>query len=540
MCSKYFNGRFFILHLTNLTLLPIVVDESIYLDWGWSHTHMPGTLYDAQLDAKQPLLIWIFGIFERFFSDPLFAGRLVSVIAGALTMLGIHTITRKLFNKHTAFIAALLYSIVPIFVFYNRQALMEASVACIGIWSFNALLNLIRSPSTRNSIILGIFLGIGFFIKSSSLLFILSFTMIILSYFFKHPRIELLKQYSISIGTFILVNLLVFINPVFWQTFSSNSRYSFTLSELTALPFSAWMSHLLGSFEIGVFFITPFIFVASSIGIIILWKNRMKNNQLFLVFFIVALILEISLTKFQHQRYLVAFLPFLIIPSSYVLGALWNGAFWKKSAVIISFLFPLAFTILIIFAPAQYILTLSKHSSYADTGYIYGPTSGYAITEVMQYIKGHSSSSLPNMVLFALNIGNPESAVDLYSQIDPHLYPLHLDRSFFPDIDEYKCFSSDFILERDAIIARRALEYCKPRAQIEQEIRQRQEGWRTRRKDDPFPVVWLIPPPIHPPAAIKATADWPSDPFATAVKSLNKKVSFNRTLILVRHNRAGI
>jgi hypothetical protein len=43
------------------------------------------------------------------------------------------------------------------------------------------------------------------------------------------------------------------------------------------------------------------------------------------------------------------------------------------------------------------------------------------------------------------------------------------------------------VLERDAIIARRALEYCKPRAQIEQEIRQRQEGWRTVVADRPSP-----------------------------------------------------
>jgi hypothetical protein len=58
---------YFLSYLINLTLLPIFCDESIYLDWGWSNTHLPGALFNSLLDAKQPLLIWIFGIFEIFF-----------------------------------------------------------------------------------------------------------------------------------------------------------------------------------------------------------------------------------------------------------------------------------------------------------------------------------------------------------------------------------------------------------------------------------------------------------------------------------------
>lgn len=70
----------------------------------------------------------------------------------------------------------------------------------------------------------------------------------------------------------------------------------------------------------------------------------------------------------------------------------------------------------------------------------------------MQYIKEHSSPSLPNMVLFGLNIGNPESAVDLYSQRNPQLYALHIDSKLFPWLDQYQCLSSMypvFFITRD-------------------------------------------------------------------------------------------
>src|ERR1035437_2049252 len=81
---------YFVFRLINLTKLPIFNDEAIYLDWGWRETHRDGFLYYSLYDAKQPFLMWIFGIAESIISDPLFAGRLVSVVSGFLTLIGIY------------------------------------------------------------------------------------------------------------------------------------------------------------------------------------------------------------------------------------------------------------------------------------------------------------------------------------------------------------------------------------------------------------------------------------------------------------------
>ncbi len=106
---------YFFVHLINLTFLPIFNDESIYLDWAWSNTHMPGHLYDSLLDAKQPLMVWIFTFFENFFADPLFAGRFASIIIGCVSAFGIYVLTKKIFSKQIALTAALLYTVTPIF-----------------------------------------------------------------------------------------------------------------------------------------------------------------------------------------------------------------------------------------------------------------------------------------------------------------------------------------------------------------------------------------------------------------------------------------
>ena len=55
---------YFLIRLINLTLLPIFNDESIYLHWAWHETRT-GDLYYSLYDAKQPFLMWFFGIFEN-------------------------------------------------------------------------------------------------------------------------------------------------------------------------------------------------------------------------------------------------------------------------------------------------------------------------------------------------------------------------------------------------------------------------------------------------------------------------------------------
>jgi hypothetical protein len=435
---------YFFLSLPNLTLLPPYNDESIYIDWAWSYTHMPGHLYDSLLDAKQPLMIWIFAFFQNFFSDPLYAGRFVSVLFGSLTMLGVYVVSKILFNKQTAFLAALVYAVTPIFIFYNRQALMEASIACVGIWGFYALLRLVTQPTQRNGVLLGIILGIGFFIKSSSLLFIAAASIIILFYIFRKQKKELIKPSLISILSFFGATFLLFINPLFWQTFSTNNRYTYTFAELLTFPFSSWLNHLSGVFEIGVLFITPVVFICGILGIYLIKKEKIKYHQLFFFYFIFSLALEIFSGRYQNQRYLVPFLVFLVITAAFVFYKLWKGVLWQKLLIIVAFVIPFSSSLLLTHNPDYYIMQMSKFSTYSNREHIRGQMSGYGIKEVMEYIKDHSVPAQPTMVLFALNAGNPESAIDVYSNKDPGLYALRIDARFFPGIEQYECLTSKY------------------------------------------------------------------------------------------------
>ncbi len=151
LCAFYL-----LLTSANLTILPIFNDESIYLDWAIRSTTVPGMLYYSVYDGKPPLMIWLFGISEYFISDPLFAGRLVSVIFGLLTLIGLFFLSRLFLDKKSAYITCLLYIFTPLIYFFNRQALMESGVATAGVWSTYFFLLFMKNKNTKYAIFSGL------------------------------------------------------------------------------------------------------------------------------------------------------------------------------------------------------------------------------------------------------------------------------------------------------------------------------------------------------------------------------------------------
>jgi 4-amino-4-deoxy-L-arabinose transferase-like glycosyltransferase len=434
---------YFCLTLINLLKLPIYNDEAIYIDWGWVETHLPGHLFESLYDAKQPFLMWIFSISQRFIHDPLLAGRVVSVLIGATTLTGIYITTKKIFNRYVAIIASVLFCVTPIFVFYNRLALMEAAVASIGVWSLNALIDVIAEPSNKRGIILGVILGFGFFIKSSSLIFaVVSFGILGFFVIVKHEK-KLMHSIWQALLSLFLVDLLLFIQPLFWETFWSNNRYTLTLHDIMGFPFHVWSQSFTGLIEIGFFFITPFIFFAGVAGLYFAKKRRTRQINIFIMYFLAALFLEAFSVRNQNQRYLMPFLVMLVIPASWMLFELWKKNVLNKIVAVIAILIPVLISIFMIWNPAQYITLLSHVSHYSETEYISGQMSGYGIQDTVQYLEQKSKQSLI-VTGINLNAGNPESAVDVYMDVTPNATSFHMAASMIPNIQSYDCLSSQY------------------------------------------------------------------------------------------------
>jgi len=124
------------LRVYNLTLLPVFVDEAIYIRWAQVMRAESTLRFLPLSDGKQPLFMWLVIPFLKVFSDPLLAGRLVSVTAGAATLVGIFLLAYVLFkSKKVAIMAALIYAVSPFSFFFDRMALADSLLSTFGVWT---------------------------------------------------------------------------------------------------------------------------------------------------------------------------------------------------------------------------------------------------------------------------------------------------------------------------------------------------------------------------------------------------------------------
>jgi len=422
------------------------IDEAIYLDWGWRMTHEPGYLYYSLYDGKQPLLMWLFGISESIFSDPLFAGRFVSVLFGFLAMYGIYKIGKTYFDTRVACIASFLYILIPIFSFYDRQALMEASLGTVGIWSAWYLLRIVDKRQIKDAIKLGVILGIGFLIKTTALVFFLTAVFLLLFFIFRKVSVSF-KHLGVVLGSFFLTTILLLINPQFWETLSMNSRYGFTFSELIRFPILSWGVNIISDVEIMMFYVTPFVLLAGVGGLILQYKKPNKREQkILLMWVVVTLLFQIVLVKGVIPRYVVSFLPLLtIFSAAFLVFLLQKNKTLGVSLLLLTMSLPLMITLVQILHPVLYIGSYDKLTRFSEISYINGHTSGYGMSELTSFIDTlQKKESQQIFVGIASNAGIPESALNAYYQKNPDVTITYFDASLFQGaLDTYDCLVVD-------------------------------------------------------------------------------------------------
>src|SRR3989338_11667872 len=104
---------FLLLRLVNLDLIPVFADEAIYIRWAqligsdWHNFFIPLS------DGKTPLFMWLLTPLLKLGADPLLTGRVLSIVSGLATLMGVYYLTKTLFNKKTALIASILVILQP-------------------------------------------------------------------------------------------------------------------------------------------------------------------------------------------------------------------------------------------------------------------------------------------------------------------------------------------------------------------------------------------------------------------------------------------
>lgn len=378
----------FCFRFVNITRLPIFADEAIYIRWSQVMKSEETLRFLPLSDGKQPMFMWVMIATLKAISDPLVAGRIVSVFTGLGTLVGICLLTWLLFkNIKVALVAGVIYSASSFTFFFDRMALADSMLTMFGVWTFIFSYLSFTKMRLDYAMLAGFALGGAWLTKSPAIFFALLLpTLWIFT--------ENTKGFKKAIG-FTLVTLLIGfgiynilrLGPNFHQLATRNADYIYPLSHILDDWVNPFKTFLLMSFE-WIWIMGPFTVLALSfLGYYLNWKKSWKIVAVLTIWFLVPLLVQAEFAKVYTARYTLFTIPYLFILAASSFNT--DNLKWKKLTIFVLAIFlgqSLINNYHFITNPENAKMHRSERSGYLEEW-----TAGQGIREVADYIKSEQS-----------------------------------------------------------------------------------------------------------------------------------------------------
>ncbi len=395
---------YFSLRLIFLSRLPIFTDEAIYVRWAQIALQDASWRFISLTDGKQPMFIWAAMVMMKIIQDPLIAGRLISVMTGFLTMIGLFVLTYELFkNKFIAFLTAILYVSYPFAQVLDRMALYDSMVSAFYVWALYFSVLLVRKIRLDVAYTLGFIIGGGVLTKSSNFfsIYLLPFILILFNFrqkdwLRKLMKFILLAVFSAGIG-YGLYGILK-LSPLFQMISTKNATFVF--------PFSEWIHHPL-TFFIGNFnglsswllqYLGIFYIILIVISIVFL-KKFFKEKSLLLLYFILPFIALALFGKVIYPRF-IFFMSLMLLPLAgwgldYLIMLAKQKIHLKVSKAYFAIIITLAFIIYPGFVSLQFAYSpVDAPIANADRSqYLNGWSAGWGVKESISYFEKQAKNN---------------------------------------------------------------------------------------------------------------------------------------------------
>lgn len=372
------------LRVYHLTLLPVFVDEAIYIRWSQIMSNEATLRFLPLSDGKQPLFMWILMFIVKRISDPLFAGRILSVASGMGTMVGVsvlgYVFTK---SKKVAFIAGLIYAINPFVYFFDRLALVDSMLTMFGVWTFLFAILTAKTRRLDLAMITGFLLGCAMLTKSTAIFFAI---LLPATWIFVKGKKDLFKLIALNLVIFIIVfgmyNILR-LGPNFNLITSRNQDYIYPLTRIITNPLDPFMGHLGG--------VKNYFYLMGPVSLVVIWllsylvnyKKYLRELFTLTIWGIGPILVTMEYFKVVTARYIVYTIPFFIILASLAFSA--KSKLVQKLAYLGLFIFivqSLFFDYKLLTNVASAPLPEGERS-----GFLQEWTAGDGIKEISEYVK---------------------------------------------------------------------------------------------------------------------------------------------------------
>lgn len=374
--------------------LPIFTDEAIYTRWSQIARYDSAWRFISLTDGKQPLFVWLDVVVMHFFKDPLFSGRLVSVLAGFGTMVGLFFLGKEIFkNIWVGILSSFLYLVYPFGLVYDRMALYDSLVGALGVWGLYVEILLVRKNRLDIALILGMVMGGGLLTKTSLFfnIYLLPFTLLLFDWKGKEVKKRLFKWISLAVIAIFLsygYYSVLRLSPFFNIIGEKNSIFVYPLRDWISHPFNFLFGNLHGLLDWLIsYFKLPLL---SLVALSLFLKKNMREKFLLLLWFAIPFI---ALALFGRTLY-PRFILFMTLPLLPLVALSLQKLFLlsknKFAGSLIIFLF-----LLLSLRADYYIVSDFARAPIASPDleqYINNWPSGGGVTEIINYLNKESKS----------------------------------------------------------------------------------------------------------------------------------------------------
>ncbi len=269
--------------------------------------------------------------------------RLFSAVLGALTIIPIYLTSRRFYGKEIGLLSALLFSVVPFHVMHSHYALIDVPMVFWVSWALYFSSSIIYSPSLKNYIFGGLFVGLAASTKYNGGLVLLMIITAHLLRFFKDKQEKLFNV--VGLRNLFLAGVSSFIGFVLgtpyaildFKTFIRTDGPKGALWQFTNVGKVELMQHISQFFN--VFFVKltddlgytiMFLFI---IGVVYSLVKRISVENLFLIINAIFLIWYISGFEKTRSHYLMISYPFIVILAGYTAKVLAKKIVRKSTAL---------------------------------------------------------------------------------------------------------------------------------------------------------------------------------------------------------------
>ena len=196
ICVAYVATRFLFIHR-----FPYFLDEGTYAVFSNRAAHATKDLFYSFTIGREPLMFWVGIPWIKLGVNPLVAVRVVSAIAGFLTLVCVGLLARRLGGLAAGLAAAALCVVLPFFLVHDGIGIIEPLVTLVMAAALYLQVEFARRPDLRVAVLLGLVLAAGMLTKENTKPALALLPLSLLCFDWDAPdRAERLKRWLIGVG----------------------------------------------------------------------------------------------------------------------------------------------------------------------------------------------------------------------------------------------------------------------------------------------------------------------------------------------------